>query len=317
MSSNNTRHVVIGAGPLGTNIARQLAGDGHAVRIVTRSGTGIALAGVERIAADVRDSVSASKALSGASVVYNCANPLYTEWAEVWPTLQGSPMRAAAENDAVYVAAENLYMYGPSPTPIGEKHPYDSPSRKGQVRAKHHLELIAAHNRGDVRAVAGRASDFIGPEVLDAALGERVVPKLLANKKVQTLGDPDIAHTFTAIADFATLLITLGRTESAWGRAWHAPSAPAISPRALLERMAAIAGLPSVKVTAIPGWALKTLGTVVPIMRELVEMQYQWTSPYLIDSSSATRELGLTATDLETTLRETIDWYRARDAKAA
>jgi nucleoside-diphosphate-sugar epimerase len=39
-------HLVIGAGPVGSEVARLLAGDGHDVVVVTRHGSGPSLAGV-------------------------------------------------------------------------------------------------------------------------------------------------------------------------------------------------------------------------------------------------------------------------------
>ena len=35
-------HVVVGAGPIGRGVARDLASQGHRVRIITRSGSGLA-----------------------------------------------------------------------------------------------------------------------------------------------------------------------------------------------------------------------------------------------------------------------------------
>lgn len=43
-------HVIVGAGPVGSATARELLSRGHDVRVVTRSGSGVA--GAERVAAD-------------------------------------------------------------------------------------------------------------------------------------------------------------------------------------------------------------------------------------------------------------------------
>ena len=48
-------HVVVGAGPVGTATAGLLADAGHAVRVVTRSGSGPRRPGVELVAADAAD----------------------------------------------------------------------------------------------------------------------------------------------------------------------------------------------------------------------------------------------------------------------
>lgn len=48
-------HLVIGAGPVGSEVARLLAGDGHDVVVVTRHGSGPNLAGVRLVSANAVD----------------------------------------------------------------------------------------------------------------------------------------------------------------------------------------------------------------------------------------------------------------------
>ena len=74
-------HLVVGAGSIGSAVARQLAATGQQVRIVTRSGSGPVDPNVERIAADATDASRLSELAAGASVVYNCVNPPYNRWA--------------------------------------------------------------------------------------------------------------------------------------------------------------------------------------------------------------------------------------------
>ncbi len=49
----NTVHVVTGAGPVGSTVAQQLAGAGHQVRLLTRSGSGPDHPSIERRRVDV------------------------------------------------------------------------------------------------------------------------------------------------------------------------------------------------------------------------------------------------------------------------
>ncbi|MFF0034238.1 NAD-dependent epimerase/dehydratase family protein [Streptomyces avermitilis] len=68
-------HVVIGAGSIGTNVARLIADRGESVRIVTRSGSGPEYPLVERVAADASDPGRLTELSRGAKVIYHCANP--------------------------------------------------------------------------------------------------------------------------------------------------------------------------------------------------------------------------------------------------
>jgi nucleoside-diphosphate-sugar epimerase len=45
-------------------------------------------------------------------------------------------------------------------------------------------------------------------------------------------------------------------------------------------------------------------------MRELVEMQYQFEEPFVVDSSKITNKLGLEATPVEDALAHTLRTYR-------
>ena len=75
-------------------------------------------AALEKWAADVSDPIAARAALADAAVVYHCGNPPYTEWATTWPTLQAAPLAAAVSLEAVYVAADNRYLYSPGTAPL-------------------------------------------------------------------------------------------------------------------------------------------------------------------------------------------------------
>ncbi len=54
-------HVILGAGPVGSATATQLADRGERVRIITRSGAGLAASGIERAAADATTTSNGSR----------------------------------------------------------------------------------------------------------------------------------------------------------------------------------------------------------------------------------------------------------------
>ena len=57
----------------------------------------------------------AAGAAKAASAVYQCANAPYTQWPERFPPpLQRGVLTAAERTDALLVALENLYGYGPT-----------------------------------------------------------------------------------------------------------------------------------------------------------------------------------------------------------
>ena len=60
----------------------------------------------------------------------------------------------------------------------------------------------------------------------------------------------------------------------------------------------------------LPAVLLRALGLVNPTMRELVEMQYQFAEPFIVDSSKITNKLGVEATPVEQALADTLREYR-------
>jgi nucleoside-diphosphate-sugar epimerase len=311
--TTTTSHVVIGSGQIGTHITQQLIDAGQPVRVLTRSGSGIDHRLVTKVRVNVSDAQASRSAMTGAEVVYNCANPEYTKWATDFPPIQAGAVAGAAAAGAVYVTAGNLYMYGPSATLITEQTPYGSPAKKGRLRAEMTNELMALHQAGTLRLASIHGSDFFGPGATDSHVGDRFILKILAGKSVKVLGDPDAPHAFTYAPDMARAMIAAGTDERAWGRVWHAPVVATISQRALAQEIAAAAGT-TAKVGAVPGWAVAALAKVNPMMRELAEMSYEFEQPFLIDDRAIATELGVTATPFAQALRETVAWFEARRA---
>jgi nucleoside-diphosphate-sugar epimerase len=310
-------HVVVGAGPVGRGTALVLASQGHAVRLVSRRGTGPVAEGISLVSGDASKAADVERFTVGATAVYSCVNPPYTSWETDWPPIHEALLGAAQRTGAVLVLCDNLYGLGDTAGRVmREDDALVATGKKGRVRARMAEELLEAHAAGRVRAVVVRSSDYLGPEVTDALMGERVLPKVLAGKAVSVLGSLDEPHTWTYVPDVARLMALGGTDERAWGRAWHTPSAPAMTQRELVQALATEAGT-TVKVRALPHWVLKAAGLVVPLMRELEETEYQFAAPFVMGDEAARSELGISHTPLAEQLRATVAWWRASATKAA
>jgi nucleoside-diphosphate-sugar epimerase len=306
--SKDSLHVVIGAGPLGRAVAEEASRAGNRVRIVSRSGRAT-LPGVDPVAADMLLADAARAACAGAAVVYQCAAPAYQHWARDFPTLQENVLQGAVRAGAVLVAAENLYGYGVAGT-LHEGLPMVATTRKGRTRAALSERLMRAHADGEVRTVAGRASDVFGPGVRVSATGERLWPALLAGKSVGWLGDPDLPHSLTYLPDFARALVTLGSDERAWGRAWHVPSPAPLTPRQVIGRVARLAGLAAPTIKPISTFGLRLAGLLVPAAGELVEMAYLFQAPLIMDDTAFRTAFGHEPADWDTALAATLAFWQ-------
>lgn len=302
-------HVVLGAGPVGRSVAAALATRGVTPAVVTRSGT--AVPGALPAVADISDPAQAAAAVAGAQVVFQCTSPAYHQWPAKFPALQASVVDAAAAAGALLVVAENLYGYGPGTGLLTEDRPLTATTRKGAVRARLWQDLAAAHQAGRLRVVAGRASDFYGPGVgAGSVVGDRFFGALLRGKPAEVLGDPDRLHTYTYIADFGEALVALSETGATWGRAWHVPSAPAVTTRSFAAQATDLAGV------AVPGtgprlrrlapWQLRLVGLGVPAVREMPEMMYQFEQDWVVDYSAYAAAVGGRPTPMRTALAATV-----------
>lgn len=309
-------HLVVGAGPVGSAVTRQLVAQGRPVRVVTRSGSGPDGPLVEKVAADAADATRLGELAVGAGVIYNCVNPQYHRWATDWPPVANALLAAAESSGAVLATTANLYVYGEVDARMTEQTPLNGSYTKAKVRIRMWQDALAAHQAGRIRATEARGADYVGPGS-ESHLGDRTIPKLLAGKNVQVLGSPDTLHTWTYTEDMARTLIAIGADERAWGRAWHVPSALECTQRDAIARLAAMAGVPTPKVSTLSPLLLKAIGLVNPVMRELPDVAYQMDRPFLMDSSAAQHELGIVPTPADDVLRAILSAYDVQARRAA
>ena len=184
--------------------------------------------------------------------------------------------------------------------------------RQGPGPGGHDDELLAAAAAGRVRIAIGRASDFFGPGVTaGSTLGERVFGNALAGKRADFIGNPGLPHTYSYVPDIAAGLATLGTDDRAAGQVWHLPGPATVTTRALLDVVADQVGH-RVGVRSLPKPAVRALGLVNPMLRELAETYYQFGEPFVLDTSKYQAAFGTAGTPLADAIAATLAWYRTR-----
>ena len=309
---SNGLHVILGTGPVGCWTARALRDLQIPVRAVNRTGQRPELlpADVELIAADASDAAQLTVAAQGAAVVYQALNPAYHQWHQHFPGLQAAALAAAIATGARYVSIENLYMYDAS-KPITEESPIAPRSRKGALRARMAAEVMAAHRRGEIRATALRSSDYYGPGVLGSALGEMVFGNLVSGKKAQVGGSAVQPHSWAYIEDVGRAAALLGTRDEALGQAWIAPHAPACTQGEMVEKACRALDIVP-RITVVSPFMMRLAGLFIPAARESVEMMYEFTEPFVVDSSRMQRAFALEPTAIDMAVERTANWYRKR-----
>ena len=300
-------YVIVGAGPVGQHTAEVLRDRGETVRLVTRSGR-VRLDGVESVSADASDPDALTSATTGASALFNCANPSdYTTWDTVWPPLAESLLVAAERTGATLVTASCLYPYGPIDAPMVEGQPDAATDHKGRLRAGMWAEAKARHEAGRIRAVEVRGSDYVGVGVGANGHITRHLPTATEGKAAWVIGKADLLHSWTDVLDMARTLAVVADRADTWGQVWHAPSNEPRTQRQALTDVLAAGGHAPVAVHAIPMPALKALALVNPLMREIAALSYMWTRPYVLDSTRTQQALGLKPTPWQEVCRRTVE----------
>lgn len=289
-------HVIVGAGPVGSAVATQLAARGETVRVITRSGSGPAGPAIELVAADATDASRLTELAKGAQVLYNCANPQYHRWLTDWPPLAASLLTAAERSGAVLATTSNLYGYGPVDGPITPSTPLAATHPKLRLRADMWRATLA---RG-LRTTEVRGGDYLEENSIFAVA---LAKPLLAGKRAWVPGALDAPHSWTSVADVARTLITVAGDDRGWGHAWLVPSHPPMTIRQLADRFVAVNGAPPAKLSRIPYAGLWSAGLFSPLLRELRTTNYQFAAPFTLDASLTESTFALKPEDLDEALR--------------
>jgi nucleoside-diphosphate-sugar epimerase len=267
--------------------------------------------GVTVVAGDVSDVKVAQGLAQGATHVYQCTNPPYDKWPELFPALQTSTLEAAASAGAKFIVMDNVYLYGDTNgQPLTEDLPYAAHTKKGKVRAQMAKDVLAAHQSGKVRAAMARASDFYGPGVVESAAGERVFGFAVEGKAANVAGNLDAKHSYTYIEDIGKALVILGERDEALGKAWHVPNAVVTTTRQFINLIFEDLGQPA-KMSAVSKLMMRMAGLFIPGARETVEMFYEFEKDFVVDGSKLTKAFGLQATPYREGVAATVAWYKA------
>src|SRR5262245_26918760 len=289
---------ILGAnGVIGRELSRHLPEYSEHVRQVSRSPKRVN-ATDELFSADLLDAKATADAVAGSTVAYLVAGLKYDHkvWQEQWPKVMRNAMDACKRHRTSLVFFDNVYAYGRVDGVMTEDTPYNPRTRKGEVRARIATMLMDEAKRGELRAMIVRAADFYGPGASLSVTHATVTERLKAKKAPRWLANANAVHTFTYTPDAGRSLAMLGNTASAYGQVWHALTSKEPITGEQYVRIACEVARSPYALQVAPRWILMLIGIFMPVMRESIEMLYQFEHDYQFDSSKIERALGLTAT---------------------
>jgi nucleoside-diphosphate-sugar epimerase len=277
---------ILGSGGIIANhLATSLRTYTDKIRLVSRNPK--AVTGKEELfPADLTSAEQVQKAVKGSEVVYLTTGLQYDSkvWQEQWPKLMQNVITACKENNAKLVFFDNVYMYGKVVGPMTEETPFNPCSRKGEVRAKIASMILDEVAKGSLTALIARAADFYGPATQNSFLNMMVFENLKKGKAAQLMIGKNLKHTFTYTPDAGKATALLGNTPSAFNQTWHLPADMNVLTTQQIVEIAAKEINVKPKITVLPKLMIQMAGLFNPIIKESVEMLYQYDSDYIFDS---------------------------------
>jgi nucleoside-diphosphate-sugar epimerase len=295
----STLQTILGAnGIIGRELSKYLPGYSKQLRQVSRNPKKVN-ASDEIRRADLLNYNETEKAVEGSDVVYLLAGLKYDAktWQEQWPKVMQNAIDACKKHNSKLVFFDNVYAYGHVEGQMTEETPFNPISKKGEVRARIAMMLLNEIKNGHVQGMIVRAADFYGPGAKLSLTYSTVTERLKAGKSPQWIGNPKSIHTFTYTPDAGKTLAMLGNTPTAFNQTWHALTSKEKMTGEDFVRIACDSiGRRYKGVTSLPKIGVRVLGLFVPVLREFVEMMYQFENDYIFDSTKAEKALGVQAT---------------------
>jgi nucleoside-diphosphate-sugar epimerase len=295
-------------GSIGIELAKVLKSYTGKIRLVSRDPKTVN-PDDDLFTCNLMDGPKLLEAVRGSMVVYLVAGLKYEAktWQEMWPMIMKNTIEACKTHQAKLVFFDNIYMYDPKCISfMTEDCPVNPCSKKGEVRAKIAEMLLDEMKQGNLEAVIARSADFYGPGKVNSLVMLSVYQNFLKGKKANWLSALDKKHSHTYIPDAAKATAILGNDSRADGQVWHLPTAKEpLTGRQWIEAFAREMNVkPSIQLAS--PMMVKIIGWFNPIMKEFVEMLYQYDRDYVFDSSKFEKAFNFTPTPYAEGIRQIV-----------
>ena len=296
-------------GSIGRELAKTLRQYTNEIKLVARNPEKVNPTDI-LFPADLTQKDAVLNAVKGSTIVYVTIGFPYShkEWREKWPNFITHVIYACQKYEAKLVFFDNVYMYDKDYlSPMTETTRVNPPSKKGEVRSALAHMVMDQVDQGKLTALIARSADFYGPDIEgNSMLTETVLKPLSQEKKANWIGPLHYKHSFTYTPDAGKATAILGNTPDAYGQIWHLPTAGnPLTGKQWIEAIAAEMGVKA-KYRPTPKFIFRAFGLVQPIMKELVEMFYQYDRDYIFDSQKFEEHFDFEPTPYHTGIKATV-----------
>ncbi len=267
--------------------------------------------------ADLGDPEGAARAAQGVDTVFYLVGVPYPQF-ELHPKLSRVALDAAAAAGVRrFVHLGTVYPFGmPRTARVSESHSREPHTFKGKMRKEQEDLVIAADGQSGMRTTILRAPDFYGP-TSELSFVQAIFKAAVEGGTADVIGPIDTPHEFIFVPDVAQTLYELSKKDEAYGQTWNLGGPGLISTREFAERVfGMVEEKPRLRVAN--KMMLRIMGLFVPLLREVVEMHYLWTTPVAIDDTRLRALLpDLRRTSYEDGIAATLRAMQGKVAKAA
>ena len=191
------------------------------------------------------------------------------------------------EHNSKLVFFDNVYAIGGNNVNHITENSLISPkSKKGEIRAEVDRIILKNMESNNLQAIIARSPDFFGGTARQTSVMMNLVyDNLIKDKKAQWFCNAKLVHTMGYVPELAKGTAMLGNTPEAYNQIWNLPTdSKRITGEEWINLFAKELGKDN-KFTVLPNWMVKGFGLIVPVMKELAEMNYQYDRAYFFDSS--------------------------------
>ena len=293
--------VVLGAErPLGRVMVDTLVSESKEVRAVyleRKAAEQGAIPGTQTILVDPAEAFNVTEVCTGANVVYDCYEPNYSDWKQVWPRVTSNVALAAIEVGATLVFASHLL-------------------KSESDNERQEAEVLRANSSGLIRSVVARLPQLTGVRVMNP-LWKLIYDSVLAGKKAHWIGNPDVPRSLLDVEDAARAMIQLAAAPQLSGKAFDIASPSSITGREFIEiAFEAVGRTPNVG-----SWGrgiVLTGGLLASDAREVLKMPYDYYSAFELNGKDFAEAVpSFYYTPPERSISKGIQWYREQALEAA
>ncbi|MFP1630844.1 NAD(P)H-binding protein [Zhengella sp. ZM62] len=242
-------------------------------------------AGVVPVAGDAHDAASLTAATRGADVILHAANPAYDKWETTVLPMVENAIAAAKAHGATLMIPGNVYNFG---LEIGmgmdEDAPQNASTDKARIRIAMEERLERATREEGVQVIILRAGDFYGGPKGGTWL-DLMILKDLKKDRFTWPGPWTLPHAFAYLPDLARAFVALAERRAELGRfeRFHF-AGHTLTGEQMLAAAEQAAGR-RLKRADVNWTMLKLVGLFMPVVREVVKMNYLWRTAHSLDGA--------------------------------